>query len=365
MQALVTGATGMIGGAIVDALLARGHRVRALVRLATSIDALVLKGVDIVIGDLGDEESLRQAVQGVDVVFHAAALLGFRATPTAMDDVNGGGTQRLLAASRAANVGRFVHISSVAVYGPHEPPIDEATPQHPLDAYGRSKQAAEDAVWQAYAQGLPTVILRPCIVYGPHDRYFLPTVTQMMRLPIAPLPEGGDLLIEVVYVTDVAEAAVLAATRRQAIGQAYNITDGRATTLRDIVETYAMLAGHGPRIIDVDLKRLTQLSGALRDALLPIAPRVAYLLDPQRLANLTHDIHYDIGKAERELGYTPRIGLYEGLRRALEAYDPSWLNSQRRTNMPLAVGAAAAISGLLGVALIRRALTHRRKNREF
>ena len=139
MKALVTGATGMIGGAIVDALLAHGHSVRALVRAAAQVDPLILKGVDLVVGDLGDAESLRQAVQGVDAVFHAAAALGFRAGAAIMDDVNVGGTERLLAASRAAGVGRFVHISSVAVYGPHEPPIDETTPQQPNDAYGRTK----------------------------------------------------------------------------------------------------------------------------------------------------------------------------------------------------------------------------------
>ena len=365
MKALVTGATGMIGGAIVDALLAHGHSVRALVRPAANVDPLLLKGVDLVVGDLGDAESLRQAVQGVDAVFHAAAALGFRAGAAVMDDVNVGGTERLLAASRAAGVGRFVHISSVAVYGPQEPPIDETTPQHPNDPYGRSKQAAEAAVRRAYAQGLPTIILRPCIVYGPGDRYFLPTLLQLMRLPIAPLPEGGDLLIELVYVTDVAEAAILAATRAQAVGQAYNITDGRPTTLRDIIETYAMLAGHGPRIVSVDLHRLIQMSGALREALMPLAPRVAYLLDTERLANLRHDIHYDISKAERELGYSPQIGVYEGLRRALETYDPSWLGGKRRVSMPLALGATALMGALLGVALVRRAFRRRAEARQF
>ena len=365
MKALVTGASGMIGAAIVDALLARGHSVRALVRASAKVDPLLLKGVDLVVGDLGDAESLRQAVQGVDAVFHAAAALGFQATAAVMDDVNVGGTERLLAASRAAGVGRFVYISSVAVYGPHEPPIDEATPQQPSDPYGRSKQAAEAAVMRAYAQGLPTVILRPCIVYGAGDRYFLPTVLQLTRLPIVPLPDGGDTLIELVYVTDLAEAALQAATRAQAVGQAYNITDGRPTTLRDIIETYALLTGHGPRIVSLDLDRLVRLSGALREALLPLAPRVAYLLDTDRLANLRHDIHYDIAKAERELGYAPQIGLYEGLRRALEAHDPAALGGQRRPNSPLVVGGALALGGLLAVALARRALRRRDEARQF
>ncbi len=365
MKALVTGASGMIGGAIVDALLARGHSVRALVRASAKVDPLLLKGVDLVVGDLGDAESLRQAVQGVDAVFHAAAALGFRAGAAVMDDVNAGGTERLLAASRAAHVGRFVHISSVAVYGPHEPPIDEATPQRPNDAYGRSKQAAEAAVMRAYAQGLPTVILRPCIVYGPGDRYFLPTLLQLMRLPVVPLPDGGDLLIELVYVTDVADAALLAATRAPAVGQAYNITDGRPTSLRDIIETYGLLTGHGPRIVSLDLDRLVQMSGALREALMPLAPRVAYLLDPERLANLRHDIHYDISKAERELGYAPGIGVYEGLRRALEANDPAALGGQRRPNQALVVGGALALGGLLAVAVVRRALRQRDEARPF
>lgn len=359
MKALVTGATGMIGGAVVDALRARGHRIRALVRPSAQVDALLRQGVDVVMGDLGDEASLRQAVQGIDLVFHAAALLGFRNTAQALDDVNVAGTERLLTASRAAGVQRFIHISSVGVYGPHEPPIHEDTPQTPNNAYGRSKQRAEEAVWRAHAQGLATIILRPCIVYGPGDRYFTPIFTQLMRLPVLPLPDGGDRLIELVYVSDVAEAAMQAATRSVAIGQAYNITDGRPTTISDLIETYTMLTGQGPRIINVSVERLTQSAGVLRDALAPIAPRVAYVLRPETLANLQHDIHYDLGKAQRELGYSPQVGFYEGLRRTLEAQQPQVLRQSRVSNMPMVVAGSVVLGGLIGVALLRRAIRQR------
>ncbi len=353
----------MIGGAIVDALRARGHVVRALVRPTSQVEPLLVKGVALVMGDLNDDEALRQAVQGVDAVFHAAALLGFRTTDAALMDVNVGGTQRLLRAAQAASVGRFVHISSVAVYGPHEPPIREDTPPTPNNAYGRSKLAAEEAVWRASAAGLPVAILRPCIVYGPGDRYFTPILTQLMRLPALPLPEGGDTLIELVYASDVAEAALLAATRVAAVGQAYNITDGRPTTFRDVVETYALLTGNAPRLVSLDVDRLVQLAGVVREAVAPVAPRLAHLLQEETLDNLRHDIHYDTGKAQRQLGYAPQVGLYEGLRRALDTYDPKLLSRRSHPNLPLIVGGTAVLGGLVGAALLRRALRRGRDER--
>lgn len=353
MKALVTGATGLVGGALVDALLAQGHSVQALVRPTAHVDDLMLRGVNLIVGDLTNEESLRQATQGVDWVFHSAALLGFGARETDMEWVNVVGTELLLAASRAARVKRFVHISSVAVYGRHDPPIREDTPQTPTSVYGRTKQAAEAAVWQAAREGLPVAVLRPAVIYGPGDRYFLPTLLKVMRLPVVPLPEGGDTLVELVYVSDVADAALLAATRQAALGQAYNITDGRPTTLRDIVDTYGLLTGYAPRIADVGAERVQQVARLAREAVAPVNPRLAHVLSSETLGNLGRDIHYDIRKAERELGYAPQVGLYEGLRRSLAADAPAALRG-RNPNLPIALGAVIALSALVGVALVRR-----------
>ena len=361
MHALVTGATGMIGGAIVDLLRARGYRVRALARPTAKIDHLLVQGVDVVVGDLGDEESLRQAVQRVDVVFHAAAVLGAFANPQILDDVNSSGTARLLAACQAARVERFVHISSVAVYGPQPPPVAENAALTPNSPYGHSKLTAEQAVWRAHEAGLAVSTLRPCVVYGPGDRYFTPSLLQLMRLPVLPLPDGGDTQIELVYVTDVAQAAVQAALAPRAVGQAYNVTDGRPTSLRNIVDTYAVLTGHAPRVVDISLARLNQLAGVLRDGLTPIAPTLASLLRPDLLRNLEYDSHYPIAKAERELGYVPQVGLYEGLRRSLEAVNPNLLYRASVPNLPLLAVSGLALGGLVAGAAVRRAVQRRRQ----
>lgn len=353
MKALVTGATGLVGGAIVDALLAQGHSVQALVRPTARVDGLILRGVNLIIGDLNNEESLRQAVQGVDVVFHCAALLGFGASEADMEWVNVVGTELALAASRAARVSRFVHLSSVAVYGSHDPPIGEDAATRPTSIYGRTKLAAEEAVWQAEREGLPVTILRPAVIYGPGDRYFLPALLKAMRLPVVPLPDGGDALVELVYVSDVADAALQAATRTAAVGQAYNLTDGRPTTVRDIVETFGLLTGYAPRIMDISAARLQHIASLAHEAVAPINPRLAYVFGSDVVANLGRDTHYDLRKAERELGYAPRVGLYEGLRRALAADAPDALRGAN-PNFPLAVGGLLVLAGLIGSVWLRR-----------
>lgn len=360
MKALVTGATGLVGRAIVDALLAQGHSVQALVRPTARVDDLMLRGVNLIIGDLNNEESLRQATRGVDVVFHCAALLGFGASEADMEWVNVVGTELVLVASRAARVRRFVHLSSVAVYGPHEPPIHEDAALQPTSIYGRTKLAAEEAVWQAGREGLPVTVLRPSVIYGPGDRYFLPALLKVMRLPVIPLPDDGDTLVELVYVSDVADAALLAASRQAAIGQAYNLTDGRSTTLRDVVETFGLLTGYAPRIVDISAERLQYIASLAHEALAPVNPRLAYVLGSNMVANLGRDTHYDLRKAERDLGYAPRVGLYEGLRRALVADAPGVLRGGN-PNFPLAIGGLLVLAGLVGGVLLRRAFRRPRR----
>ncbi len=234
--ALVTGATGMVGSGIVRALQARGRPVRVLIRDPERAHVLFGSSVEIVVGDLGAPESLRQACEGIGEIYHAAGALGIhRRSDGEILDTNVEGTRRLLAAARARGVSRIVYTSSVAVYGDHLPlGATEDASLNPSDAYGVSKMRAELLLRDTLDGGLRCMIVRPSIVYGPGDRYFTPQAAWAMRLPILPLPDGGRHVVDVVHVDDLATACLLVMEAGRH-GEAYNVTDGGCYPLRELI----------------------------------------------------------------------------------------------------------------------------------
>ena len=207
--ALVTGGQGFIGSHLCERLLADGHRVRVLAR--PDSDPANLRGLpcEWVLGDLLQAEGLGQAVAGADWVFHlAAALKGFRESD--LMRVNGDGTLHLVRACRkhAPGLRRFVLVSSLAAAGPCQAaqPRPEDAPARPLTWYGRSKLVAEMVV---RASGLPAVILRPPVVFGPRDRELLGSF-RCARSGWLPVPRGGRRY-SLLYAPDLAEALLRAA----------------------------------------------------------------------------------------------------------------------------------------------------------
>src|SRR5271165_5130179 len=173
MRVTVTGGTGFLGGFLVRDLLAKGATVRVLARPSPRAEQLQAGGAEVITGDVNHHDSMARAVAGAGIVYHLAARVG-AAPRRSYFDVNVGGTERVLLASSRARVSQFVYLSSLAVYGPAEEgePIDENTPldKHPYlrDSYAESKIAADRLV-SSYAQqtGLPIVVVRPGIIYGP------------------------------------------------------------------------------------------------------------------------------------------------------------------------------------------------------
>jgi nucleoside-diphosphate-sugar epimerase len=308
MRYLVTGATGLVGSHLVDRLLSQGSAVRVLVRRTVDADAFRARGAEARLGDLADADAVPAAVDGVDVVVHSAGVVQVRGQHRDLWAVNVDGTERLLAASVQAGLGRFVHISTVAVYAHTGAPMPEDAPKRPAGAYGKSKWAAEEALWRRHAdQGLPAVALRPCVVYGGRDRHAWPTLSRLAKMRFVPLPAGGARLFDLVHVSDVVDAIVAAAVAPAAAGRAYNVTDGESHSYRDILTALGRLVHRPPAIVAVP----------------SFAWRLAARLVPAARA-LDLDLHYPIDAAGRDLGYRPRVGLAEGLERTFrEMRDPA------------------------------------------
>ena len=323
MLCFVTGATGFIGGRLVETLLEDGHKVRVLARRPAESPLQARAGVELVQGDLGDPAGLEELVSGAKRVFHCAGLVGDWLRDGDARRVNVEGTRTLLAACAAAGVGRVVHLSSLSVYGlgQHRGTDESAPLRYSGDAYIDSKIDAERMVQVALERdGLPVVIVRPGFVYGPGDRRFLPKVLAALRRRQFAYVGDGSKLLNLSYVDDVARAMLLAAGEPPAVGEAYNLTDGTETSLRAFVECLCDHLG-----IPAPAKHVPPPVGWLAAYAAEGLARVRRATEAPRLSRgrmrfLYYNQHYSGEKAERELGYRPRYTYREGVPPTLRWY---------------------------------------------
>ena len=236
MKTLVTGSSGFVGGHLVRHLLQLGHEVTCLVRAESDPQALAGLPAARVRGDYLDPESLRRAVRGMDVVFHAAAVLSAPDWPC-YRKANVEGTANLLAAcARAApNLRRFVLVSSISAAGParDKKPLREADDCRPVSLYGKSKCLAEQEA-AAFARRLPMVIVRPANVLGAGQKELL-AVMKLLRRRIVPLVGRRAKQTSICFVPDLVRALVLAAERERAVGKTYFVADAQAFSWREIM----------------------------------------------------------------------------------------------------------------------------------
>lgn len=322
MKALVTGATGLLGGELVALLLEMGVGVRLLLRPSSVIGELP---AEIIRGNVTDKAVLERAMDGVDWLFHTAGYLtaeapfGGGADSPLYQQVNVDWTAQLLAAGRDASITRFIYVSSSSVYelGATVPTAEDA-PLRPGSAYGRSKVAAEEQVRAYQAMGLPTTIIRPAVIYGAKDRYFTPLALQLARWPWLPLVNGGQQLFDLVYVSDVARLMIMAAQSSLAVGQIYNAGPGRPTTLSDLVMAYRQITGRGPRLLSLSPTQMKRIACWLRPVISRWLPDFQAALTPAGIDLMSHDLHLNMGRAKAELNYEPIYDLPAGLRATLQ-----------------------------------------------
>jgi len=320
MRVCVTGGTGFLGGFLVRALLAKGATVGVLARPSPRADALAATGVEIIHGDLADADSISRAVAAADIVYHLAAKVG----SAAMSDyfaVNVAGTERVINACAQQRVGQFVYASSLAVYGPVKEGerIDEDTPfdDHPelRDPYAQSKIAADRLV-SAFAQrtGLPTVILREGIIFGPGRA--LPLGMFAFRAGNTNIVFGNPQhLFPLNYVENLIEAMQAAATSGDGLRQ-YNVLDDDDLTLA----SYHALKSS----IDHTKTRFSSpwplhLASPIMEALRPILPMGDLRLSKHQLERSLQNRWYDTHRIRQATSWQPRISLDEAIRRTVEA----------------------------------------------
>ena len=322
MKVFVTGATGFIGGEVVRQLRDRGDEVVCLVRSPEKAGKLTEMGCELVAGDLGDGDAIRAGLEGCDALIHSAAMYEVGIPDSqhqAMFDANVTGTERVLEAALAAKTPRIVHVSTCGIFGNTHGEVVDETYEHPGDEftsyYEETKLESHRIAKRMIAEdGLPCIVVQPGGVYGPGDTSQVADLVDQLlagKLPLIPLP---DLGVCMTHVEDIA-GGILLALDKGTLGETYVIS-GPATTMREAIETVAVLAGRKPPKHAVPVPLLK--------AMTPIGPLIGKVMNqPPNLRELitsadgvTFWASYE--KAGRELGYDPR-GLEEGLRQTLEA----------------------------------------------
>ncbi len=241
-EVLVTGANGFVGSHICEALIKAGFSVRALVRKTSDLTNIKDLPLKLIYGDLNDAPSLLAAVTGVRVIINNAGLVK-AINPDDFQRVNCGGTENILSAIKQCNPGisKLIHISSTAASGPSPDnyPINEEHPPGPLTAYGRSKLAGEMAVL-AQKDSIPSVVLRPCAVYGPRDQEMY-SFFKAIKLGVKPHFGSGENYINFTYVKDLADAVVKAISSKVPSGSIYFVAEKRSYSYSEASDIIAQI----------------------------------------------------------------------------------------------------------------------------
>lgn len=324
MTALVTGASGLIGFALVRALLRRGERVRVLLRAKAARAHLAPFPVEIADGDICDPVSLDHAMKGVTSVFHAAAVYRlWSRDPGEIYAANVGGARNVFAAAMAAGVGHIVHTSSVCTIGVSDcgAVSDENTaviPTQICGAYKASKFQAEDLAREYARKGAPIVIVNPSTPIGPGDLKPTPTGKLVAQAADGKMPAFVDTGLNFVHVDDVAEGHILARDHGR-IGERY-ILGGENMSLRDFLGRIAALTGRRAPTLALPRKAIYPIA-VLAEAMAALVDGDPFVtVNGLRLAK--YKMYFFSEKAIRELGYRPRAST-EAIRDAVEWFQTS------------------------------------------
>jgi nucleoside-diphosphate-sugar epimerase len=316
MRVFITGASGFIGRALHERYAADGHEV-------SGCDLIADPGRAIVAGDVGEAGAWQEQAAGCELVVHTAATVSFRLErPAEIWRANVVGTANAITAAERGGAKRFLHFSSVTVFGFDFPDgVDERHPvRNTYVPYPDTKIASEQVVLQAHNEGrVACTVVRPGDVYGPRSRVWALIPVELIRTRRMVLPGRGRGIHSPVYIDNLVDGVLLAAGSEDAAGQIFTLSDGIGVPYREFFAPYAELVGRPllavPSSLAIGAAALIQAAARLTPGDNDVNPAsVRYLLRKGTYSN---------EKARGMLGWEPRIALEEGLARTVQ-----WLREE-------------------------------------
>ncbi len=320
MRVLVTGASGLLGGAVAAEIARRGHDVTTFQRRPSGVP-----GVTDVLGSVTEPRDVERAVEGHDAVVHLAAKVSLAGDPADFALVNVGGTHALLRASKSAGVSRFVFVSSpsvahtgTSITGDDASPAD---PAHARGEYARTKAEAELLALAADDERMPVVAVRPHLVWGPGDTQLVARIVDRARSGRLPLLGHGAALIDSIYLDNAATGIAAALERAPEVhGNAYVLTNGEPRPVAELLAGICRAAGVTPPEWRVPAG-LARAAGGAVEAAWRIAPGEDEPPMTRFLAEQLSTAHwFDQRRTRADLQWQPEISLDEGLRRLARWY---------------------------------------------
>jgi len=320
VKALVTGGTGFIGSHLVELLLTKQYTTRCLIRKSSDTRWLNGLPLEFVHGDLFDERALREAVSGVDYIYHSAGLTKAK-TSEEYYRANTIGTRNLLEATAAHNprLKRFVHVSSQAAVGPSptREPITEETKPHPITTYGKSKWKSEEECMRFFDR-LPITIVRPPAVYGPRDKDIFEFFRTMSR-GLQPMIGFHEKYVSLIHVKDLVRGFVLAGESSKANGQTYFLSSKQVYGWKELGETTRKIIDRFALRLRVPESAVYAVA-AFAELFALFSPKPA-LMNFEKARDVVQDYWTcDSSKAKRDLGFEQQISFEDGARETVEWY---------------------------------------------
>ncbi len=321
MRILVTGGTGFTGKALVKRLIEEGHKVVAL-DYKEGLKTAEMKewGADIVIGSVMDRQAIEKSMVGIDIVYHlAAAFRELNVSDKYYEEVNVGGTRNVIEVALENQVRKFIYCSTCGVHGNIDnPPGDEDTPIQPADYYQRTKYEAEPIVHEYGKKGMKTVIFRPAAIYGPGDPERFYMIFKRVSKGSFPMFGDGKTYYHPLYIDNLIDAFLLLLESGKGDGETYLIADEEFLEIEKLVLKVGEALDVKVKITHYPFAPL-MIAGYLCEKIYKpfgINPPIF----PRRVDWYKQDRAFKIEKAKRELGYHPKVGIEEGLKKTAEWY---------------------------------------------
>ena len=321
MRILVSGGTGFTGKALVKRLLDEGHEVVALdYKEGLKTQELTDWGAEVVIGSVTDKDVMESSTQGVEIVLHLAAAFRELDVPEEhYHHVNVDGTRNALEAAVKHGVRKFVYCSTCGVHGNIDnPPAGEDAPIQPADYYQQTKYEAEPIVLSYQERGLSTVIIRPAAIYGPGDPERFMMIFKRVAKGTFPMFGHGRTYYHPLYIDNLVDAFLLAMEPGKGDGKPYLIADEEYLEIEDLVRRVGKALGVEVKIPHYPILPLIVAGHICETVCRPF--HITPPIFPRRVDWYRQNRAFSIENARRDLGYQPRVGIDEGLRRTAEWY---------------------------------------------